>query len=77
MSVLAYVVGRCLLREKLLSADITQQQLADVLGVKVQQINKYVLNKQKMSIEVAYNIASILNCRMEDLYVWDEVGENE
>ena len=77
MSVLAYRVGRCLLREKLLSADITQQQLADTLGVKVRQVNKYVLNKQKMSIEVAYNIASILNCRMEDLYVWDEVGEDE
>lgn len=43
------------------------------LGVTVQQINKYVRNKQKMSLEVAGNIASILGCNIEDLYEWIKV----
>lgn len=56
---------------------MTQSELATRLGVKVQQINKYVLNKQGMSLEVAYNISRILNCRIEDLYEWNEVSEYE
>jgi transcriptional regulator with XRE-family HTH domain len=72
---LAYKVGRCLLGDRLKAIDMTQLELADHLGIKAQQINKYVLNKQKMSYQVAKNISAILNCHMEDLYEWDQVGE--
>lgn len=58
-----------------------QRELADLLNVTGQQINKYVLDKQKMSIQVAKNISTILNCSIEDLYEWEqidpEVGGNE
>lgn len=78
---LAYKVKRCLLRDLLRAADMEQRELADLLGVKVQQVNKYVLDKQKMSIQVAKNIATILSCELDDLYEWEwidpEVGENE
>lgn len=78
---LAYRVKRCLLRELLRKADITQRELADLLNVTVQQINKYALDKQKMSIQVAKNISYILNCTVDDLYEWEwiepEVGKNE
>lgn len=74
---MAYKVGRCLLRSRLKDADMTQQELANRLNVTVQQINKYVLNKQGMSLQIAKNIASILNCQMEELYEWIEVGNNE
>jgi len=81
VSVLAYKVKRCLLRDLLHAADMEQRELADLLGVKVQQVNKYVLDKQKMSIQVAKNIATILSCELDDLYEWEwidpEVGENE
>ncbi|WP_237049327.1 helix-turn-helix transcriptional regulator [Lentibacillus amyloliquefaciens] len=50
--------------------DMTQLELAELMDVRVQQINKYVLNKQLMSLQVAYNIASILDCHIEDLYEW-------
>ncbi|MBT2599121.1 MULTISPECIES: helix-turn-helix transcriptional regulator [unclassified Oceanobacillus] len=63
-------VGRCLLDRHLKENYMTQLELADKLGVSKQQINKYVLNKQKMSLEVAGNIAYILNCHVEDLYEW-------
>ena len=56
---------------------MTQQELANHLGITVQQINKYVLNRQKMSLETAYSIAQTLNCHIEDLYTWNEVGFRE
>ncbi len=54
-----------------------QIELANKLNVKPPQINKYVKDKQGMSYQVAYNVAQILNCNMEDLYEWIEVGEHE
>ncbi|MFD1416851.1 helix-turn-helix domain-containing protein [Oceanobacillus jeddahense] len=77
MSVLAYKVGRCLLLQRLQDAYMTQQELANEMGITVQQINKYVHNRQKMSIEVAGNIAFILGCEIKHLYEWIEVGEIE
>lgn len=78
MSVLAYRVGRCLLRERLESAKMSQFELANKLGVTRQQINKYVNDHPTiMTLQVAKNIAAILNCRIEDLYEWIEVGDNE
>jgi len=49
---------------------MTQQQLADQLGVKHQQVNKYVNNKQGMSYEAAKNISVVLGCDMSELYDW-------
>ena len=74
---MAYKVGECLLLSRLSDAGITQSELSNKLGVTAQQINKYALNKQRMSIQVAKNIASILNCQIEDLYEWIKVGSNE
>ena len=54
-----------------------QQELADRMNIKVQQINKYVLDKRIMTIPVAKNIASILDIKIEDLYEWFETGKNE
>lgn len=56
---------------------MTQWELAERLNVREQQINKYVNDRQGMSLQVAKNIASVLDCQMEDLYEWIEVGENE
>lgn len=54
---------------------MTQEDLAIALGVSEQQINKYVNNRQGMSLQVAYNISLILNCYIEDLYEWKRVGD--
>ncbi len=76
---LAYKVEKCLLSEILRKRDMTQTELADLMGVKLPQINKYVLDKQKMSLEVAKNISFILNCQIDDLYEWKwtNTGDNE
>ncbi|MYL41785.1 helix-turn-helix transcriptional regulator [Virgibacillus salexigens] len=74
---MAYKVGRCLLRYRLNDAQMNQEELSAKLGVTSQQVNKYVRNRQKMSLQVAKNIASILDCQIEDLYEWIEAGDNE
>lgn len=68
-----YEVGKCLLSDKLLQAKMTQQELADKLGVTRQQINSYAKDRRIMTVPIAKNIASILNCEIDDLYTWVHV----
>ncbi|MDM5208446.1 MULTISPECIES: helix-turn-helix domain-containing protein [Cytobacillus] len=77
MSKLIYIVGRCLLGELIKERKMTQTELANLLGVTPQQINKYVHNTQKMSLQVAINIGHILKCDIEDLYEIHPVGKRE
>jgi transcriptional regulator with XRE-family HTH domain len=65
-----YDVGKCLLSDRLLQARMSQQELAEKLGVSRQQINHYVNKKRIMTIPIAINIAYILNCTIDDLYEW-------
>ena len=74
---MAYQVGRCLLRQKLIDAGMEQTELASRLNVTKQQVNKYVMNRQIMALETAKNVAVILDCRIEQLYEWIEVGNTE
>lgn len=53
---------------------MTQTDLATAMGITVQQINKYVSNRQTMSLKVAKNIAAIVKCQVDDLYEWEETG---
>ena len=74
---MAYKVGRCLLQDILDKKGMEQLELAHRLNVRPPQINKYAKGKQGMSLRIAYNIARILNCHIEDLYEWIEVGDHE
>ena len=65
-------VHRCLLKQLLLKADMTQVELAELLGVRPQQIQHYVKDHRVMSLAVAKNISVILRCEIEDLYEWIE-----
>lgn len=53
---------------------MTNQDLADRLGVTRQQVSKYVNENRKMSLKTAINIAIILNVSVFDLYELIEVG---
>lgn len=65
-----YDVGRCLLSDKLLRARMSQQELADRLGVTRQQIHAYTTGKRIMVLPIAMNIAAILHCEITELYEW-------
>ena len=51
---------------------MTQVELAELLGVKPQQIQHYVKDHRVMSLVVAKNISVILGCQIDDLYEWIE-----
>ena len=47
---------------------MTQQQLADIVGVTRQTVNAIEANKYSPSLEVAFLIAGSLNARLEDVF---------
>lgn len=63
-----YKVGKCLLHIHLRRKRWSQQDLADRVGKTKQTISRYINNQSIMSYETAVNIASALDCDMEDLY---------
>lgn len=65
---MAYAAGRCLLLQILKNKGWSQQDLADRAGIMKQQINRYCLNKTKMSLDTALNIALTIGCNVEDLH---------
>jgi DNA-binding Xre family transcriptional regulator len=67
-----YEVGKCLLSDLLQEKRMTQQDLANRLGVSRQQIKHYTSEKKPriMTLHIAKNIATILDCNIEDLYEW-------
>lgn len=70
-------VGKCLLRDQLKRKKLTQLQLAEILNVHEQTINKYVNNRSVMTLQTAKNIAYILDCSIDDLYIWEQVSDPE
>jgi plasmid maintenance system antidote protein VapI len=60
--------GRCLLQEILDERNMTQTHLSIVTGIAKQQINDYVNNRRKMSLQTALLIAYVMKCNVTDLY---------
>jgi putative transcriptional regulator len=52
--------------------DLTQQQLADQVGVTRQTINAIEANKYSPSLEVAFRIARTLGAPLEAVFGYDE-----
>jgi putative transcriptional regulator len=51
---------------------MTQQQLADLVGVTRQTVNAIEANKYSPSLEVAFLIARTLNVGIEDVFGFEE-----
>lgn len=66
-----YEVGRCLLRYRLQEAHMTQQELAEKIGMKRSQISAYVTNRREMTLGTAKTISNAVRCSIDDLYEWD------
>lgn len=64
--------GKCLLSLILIRKGMTQVDLAVKTNIRPQQLSTYMNNKTVMSLPNARKIALALNCRIEDLYEWNE-----
>jgi|GEM_PF-1833917 transcriptional regulator with XRE-family HTH domain len=63
----AYVGGRIRARRRAL--DITQVELADAIGVKFPQVQKYESGRNRVSASRMFLIAEVLRCSL--LHFWD------
>lgn len=66
-------IGRCYLKQILRRKGMTQQQLADRMGVTKGMISQYATRSRVMSLLTAKQIASLLNITVEELYEWKEL----
>ena len=51
--------------------ELTQQELANRIGVTRQTVNAIELGKYSPSLEVAFRIATVLGVRLEDVFSYD------
>lgn len=56
--------------------EMTQQDLAERVGVTRQTINAIELGKYSPSLEVAFRIAVAFGVRLEDVFTYDGAGQN-
>lgn len=64
-----FLLGECLLRDRLDVRGITPSEFARKMGVSRQYINKLMSGEKVMSLEFAINAAYLLECRPSDFYV--------
>ncbi|MCD5322173.1 MULTISPECIES: helix-turn-helix transcriptional regulator [Pontibacillus] len=58
-------------------ANITQQELADIVSVSSRTIISLEKGRYNPSVLLAYKIARVLNVHIEDLFIFEEDDENE
>jgi transcriptional regulator with XRE-family HTH domain len=73
----AYRPVKCLLRERLKEAGITQAELSKRLNMPRTQVSDWVNNRKTMSLETAKNISELLEISMDTLYEWEEVKTSD
>ena len=74
---MAFRAGKCLLRIRLIKAEMSQSELGRRVNLSPQMISHYVNDRKIMSLEVAKSIAAVLNCNVEDLYEWEHRNRKE
>lgn len=60
------------LKELRMEADMTQEQLSQKVGVSRQSIVAIELGKYNPSLELAFKIARVFNCSIEDIFLFEE-----
>jgi DNA-binding XRE family transcriptional regulator len=57
---------------RLAELEIKQQELSDKLGVTKQTMSLWVNGKSMPTLETAFKIAKLLDCKVDELYVYKE-----
>lgn len=64
-------IKRCLLRDRRRRAGLTQQQVAERLGVSKSRISEYENSEINMSIITAKKLAVICGCDINELFIFE------
>lgn len=57
--------------------DMTQQELADHIGVTRQTVNAIELGKYSPSLEIAFRIAAVFECPLDDVFAFNDARQRE
>jgi DNA-binding XRE family transcriptional regulator len=60
------------LKVKLAEREIKQQELSEILGVTKQTMSLWVTGKSTPTLETAFKIANLLDCKVDDLFTYNE-----
>lgn len=60
------------IRIRLAELEIKQQDLAEQLGVTKQTMNAWVNGRALPTLEMAFKVAKILDCKVDDLFTYFE-----
>lgn len=58
------------IRVRLAELNMRQQELSEILGVTRQTMSLWVNGKSMPTLETAFKIAKLLDCKVDDLYVY-------
>lgn len=61
-------ITKCLLRVRRLAADLTQEELAEIIGVSKTRISEYENGGINMTVLTAKKLAIACNCDIDDLF---------
>jgi transcriptional regulator with XRE-family HTH domain len=61
-------ITKCLLRDRRRAADLTQEQLAEIIGVKKERISEYERGNINMTVITAKKLAIACKCNIEELF---------
>lgn len=60
------------IKVRLAELDIKQQDLSEKLGVTKQTMSAWVNGRSTPTLETAFKIANVLECKVDDLYIYRE-----
>jgi len=60
------------INEMILNSGLKKGYVAKQLGINPVTLSNYISGKRKIPLETAVQLAAILNCKVDDLYVWED-----
>lgn len=72
-----FVISNKIRTLRFLSAEMTQKELADLVGVTRQTVNAIELNKYSPSLEVAFKISLVFNVPLTDVFSYGTQADAE
>lgn len=67
---------KLLIREVIKEKGFSNKEVAKLMGVDQNTISRYANGRIKITLENAAKLAAILDCKIDDLYTWEE-GEKK
>ena len=61
------------IRELLIKNNMTEKELADLLGIKEASVSRYINNVREPRISIVIKMAEIFNCKVEDIYYIEDM----